>query len=259
MPSGSRRARSASNWGAVLSISISMRHAQLRRAALAEGSHQQVNVVGSDALMRGAGFAPIPGGRRIAEPEQRQRRHAWVEILSEFARIDALFDDAFDDALVTTLDGADAPARGFGQEAALAQEGQREIEPFLEWREVLHHQARDFVRRVLPAAQDGARADFVVADAVGADRFQRGFFGCEVVVEAGLPDAEHVGDVLSRGSVVAALRENLGRRCEHFGGPALGGFDGARLHAGVFYRLIERGDTWVSKPTDVLLFAPTTS
>ena len=89
---------------------------------------------------------------------------------------------------------------------------------------------------------DAARVGFVFGDAVGAHRLQRRLLRREVVVEARLPDAEHVGNVLRRGAVVAAAREDLGRGRHDLGGAALarsgedqGFLGGTGLHAGVFY------------------------
>ena len=48
-------------------------------------------------------------------------------------------------------------------------------------------------------------------DAAHADQLQRDFLGGEIIIEAGLPDAEHVGDVLCGGAVIAALGEHLRR------------------------------------------------
>src|SRR5262249_31953770 len=47
--------------------------------------------------------------------------------------------------------------------------------------------------------------------AVLADAFERGLLGGKIVVERGLPHAEHVGDGLRRGAVIAAFGKHAGR------------------------------------------------
>ena len=84
---------------------------------------------------------PYHSRRRIAQAEQRQRGHARIEVGAELTAGDALLDHVLDDALVAQLDRADALARRRGQEAPLAQEGEREVEPLGQRREVLEHQA----------------------------------------------------------------------------------------------------------------------
>jgi len=53
--------------------------------------------------------------------------------------------------------------------------------------------------------------------AIQAHGLERRLLGIEVVIEARLPHAEEVGDVLRRGAMVAALREDLGGGVDDFG------------------------------------------
>ena len=75
----------------------------------------------------------------------------------------------------------------------------------------------DLFRCVRVGARDAADALDVALMALPAHRLKRSFLGVEIVVEARLPDAEHVGDVLGRGAVVAAPREHLRGGFEHLG------------------------------------------
>src|SRR5256885_2783081 len=123
-----------------------MGDAENRRLARAERPHQQVHVIGGDALQRHAGLAPVPGSCGVAQPKQRERRHASVEIGPELSAIDRLLDDALDQALVLELQQANALASGRGQEAALAQKYQRVVEPLGHWGEMLEHELRYLLR-----------------------------------------------------------------------------------------------------------------
>jgi len=58
-----------------------------RLLAGAKRAHQQVDVARSDALERGVGFAPVPCRRGVAQAEQREGRHARIEIVAEFAEL----------------------------------------------------------------------------------------------------------------------------------------------------------------------------
>ena len=62
------------------------------------------------------------------------------------------------------------------------------------------------------AGGDGLGGLDEALDAAEADELERHLLGGEVVVEARLADAEHVGDVLRRRPVEAALGEHAARR-----------------------------------------------
>ena len=73
--------------------------------------------------------------------------------------------------------------------------------------------------RIFSDAAPGPRGDLRLAvhellDAQGAHHLERDLLRREVVIEARLPDAEDVGDVLRRGAVIAALGEDARRRLD---------------------------------------------
>ena len=77
-----------------------------------------------------------------------------------------------------------------------------------------------FSQRRAGAFHHRLRAFHEPVRAAGAHHFQRGLLGGEVIVEAGLAHAEHVGDRLRRGAVIAALGEHAGRRIDDLVGTA---------------------------------------
>src|SRR5690606_11914955 len=131
-PSGSRRARSA------------RRASTLRTSGFPpEGADQELDVALGDALERGPGLVPDAQRRRVSQAEQRERRHARIQIGAELAGIDPLLDDSLDQPLVALLHRADALARGARQETPLAQEDERVVQPLEHRREVVEHKLRD--------------------------------------------------------------------------------------------------------------------
>jgi len=55
------------------------------------------------------------------------------------------------------------------------------------------------------------------AHALQTDELERAFLGGKIIVQARLPDAEHVGNVLGGGAVKTALREDTGSGLDDLG------------------------------------------
>ena len=157
-------------------------------------AHEQIDVCAKHAFRRDVGLPAVPDRSRVAEAEQRERGHARVEIGPELTRSDALLDDALDGALVPQLERANALARRPGQETPLAQEDEREIEPLRG--SVTEQDLRDLFRGARVAPGDAEKSFDVRLVSIPADGLERGLLGIEVVVEARLPDAEDIRDVL---------------------------------------------------------------
>ena len=88
-------------------------------------------------------------------------------------------------------------------------------------REMVRDRGTKLVGRGDWLGDNGLKVRDEILDAELADRGEGGLLGREVVVKAGLPHAEPLGDVARAGAGIAFLDENGGGRVEHLAIAAL--------------------------------------
>ena len=114
-----------------------------------------------------------------------------------------------DHLLEDRLDGArelaDPPPARVGQELALGEEYAHEVAAVEQRRDMRADQPCKLFARRSGSGRDRLLGLEEARDALHADMLQRHLLGGEIVVQARLPDAEQVRDVLRAGAVIAAL------------------------------------------------------
>src|SRR5690606_3536608 len=128
----------------------------------------------------------------------------------ELVRRDAAVENALDDRLVAGRQPADASARAIGKVLALVEEHANERVLVGSGAQMARDDLRDALARAAGRLRRLERGLDEAFHAALAYRLERLVLRREVVVEACLPDAQALGDVLRGRAVVAAAGEDFG-------------------------------------------------
>src|SRR5262245_1300102 len=163
--------------------------------------------LGADTLDRHL-FLAVPVRHRVGHAEDAEHCQTRIEIGAKLAAPHPFLEKVLKNSLQSTRPFSDPPATFARQVLTLVQEDPDKITAVGQRREVRFDEARKLVGGGARSRSNRLGDLEVSGHALETNEFKRPLLGGKIVVEARLPNAEHIGDVLGRRTVEAALREN---------------------------------------------------
>src|SRR5262252_2467282 len=163
--------------------------------------------LGADAIDRHL-LAAVPGRHRVDHAEDAENRQAGIEVGAKLATPQPFLDDVFEHPLQSARPLSDPPAAFGRQVLALVQEHPDKAAAVRERGKVRFDEASELVGGSARSRRNCLRHLEETGHTLQANELERPLLGGEIVIETRLSDAEHVGDVLGRRTVEAALGED---------------------------------------------------
>src|SRR5262245_36956127 len=174
--------------------------------------------LGADTLDRHL-FLAVPVRYRVGHAEYAEHCQPRIEIGMKLAAPHPFLENVLKNSLQSARPFSDPPAAFTRQVLTLVQEDPDKITAVGHRREVRFDEARELVGGGALSRCNRLGDLEVSGHALETNEFERPLLGGKVIVEARLPNAEHVGDVLGCRTMEAALREDARSGLDNLGCP----------------------------------------
>src|SRR5215468_6662397 len=198
------------------SLSTRRRYTGAQLRPLPHTLDHKARELGADTLDRHL-FLAVPVRYRVGHAEDAEHCQTRIEIGAKLAAPHPFLENVLKNALQSARPFSDPPAAFARQVLTLVQEDPDKITAVGQRREVRFDEARQLVGGGARSRRNRLGHLEVSSHPLETNELERPLLGRKIVVEARLPNAEHVGDVLGRRTVEAALREHAGSSLDDFG------------------------------------------
>src|SRR5215468_6843877 len=200
------------------SLSTRRRYTGAQLRPLPHTLDHKARELGADTLDRHL-FLAVPVRYRVGHAEDAEHCQTRIEIGAKLAAPHPFLENVLKNALQSARPFSDPPTAFARQVLTLVQEDLDKITAVGQRREVRFDEARKLVGGGARSRSNRLGDLEVSGHALETNEFEGPLLGRKIVVEARLPNAEHIGNVLGRRTVEAALREDARSGLDNLGRP----------------------------------------